>query len=89
MKKRLDHLPAGKRHELKFVVEVVREGFAEAVAHRTAPRFRKGRILKIIFFGSYARGDWVEDPVGRYFSDYDLRVVSGPPAPESDGADAS
>jgi hypothetical protein len=26
-------------------------------------------------FGSYARGDWVEDPVGRYFSDYDLLVV--------------
>ena len=30
MKKRLDHLPAGKRHELKFVVELPREGFAEA-----------------------------------------------------------
>lgn len=75
MKKRLDHLPAGKRHELKFVVEVVREGFAAAVAHRTAPRLREGQILKIILFGSYARGDWVEDPVGRYFSDYDLLVV--------------
>lgn len=75
MKKRLDHLPAGKRHELKFVVEVVREGFAQAVAHRTAQRLREGKILKIILFGSYARGDWVEDPVGRYFSDYDLLVV--------------
>lgn len=75
MKKRLDHLPAGKRHELKFVVEVVREGFAAAVSHRTAPRLREGKILKIILFGSYARGDWVEDPVGRYFSDYDLLVV--------------
>jgi len=75
MKTRLDHLPAGKRHELRFVVDVVREGFAQALAHRTAPRFRDGRILKIILFGSYARGDWVEDPVGRYFSDYDLLVV--------------
>jgi predicted nucleotidyltransferase/HEPN domain-containing protein len=75
MKKRLDFLPAGKRHELKFVVEVVREGFAQAVAHRTAQRLREGRILKIILFGSYARGDWVEDPIGRYFSDYDLLVV--------------
>lgn len=75
MKKRLDHLPAGKRQELKFVVEVMREGFVQAVAHRTAPRLRDGRLLKIILFGSYARGDWVEDPVGRYFSDYDLLVV--------------
>ncbi|MDP3745535.1 MAG: HEPN domain-containing protein [Phenylobacterium sp.] len=75
MKTRLNQLPAGKRQELEFVVELLREGFAEAIAHRTMPRFKNGRILKIILFGSYARGDWVEDPVGRYFSDYDLLVV--------------
>lgn len=28
-----------------------------------------------MLFGSYARGDWVADPVGGYFSDYDLLVV--------------
>jgi predicted nucleotidyltransferase/HEPN domain-containing protein len=39
------------------------------------PRLRGGKLLKIVLFGSYARGDWVEDPVGRYFSDYDLLVV--------------
>jgi len=75
MKKRLDHLPAGKRHELKFVVELLREGFAEATAGRHADRFKNGKLLKIILFGSYARDDWVEDPVGRYFSDYDILVV--------------
>ncbi|HYW16406.1 MAG TPA: HEPN domain-containing protein [Allosphingosinicella sp.] len=32
-------------------------------------------MLKIILFGSHARGDWVDDPVGRYHSDYDLLVV--------------
>lgn len=71
----LDHLPEGKRRELALVVEIVREGFAKAIAHRTMPRFRNGKLLKIILFGSYARGDWVEDPVGRYFSDYDPLVV--------------
>jgi predicted nucleotidyltransferase/HEPN domain-containing protein len=75
MKSSLEHLPEGKRRELAFVVEVVREGFAFAIARRTMPRLRGGRLLKIILFGSYARGDWVEDPVGRYFSDYDLLVV--------------
>ena len=39
------------------------------------PKLRGGKLLKIILFGSYARGDWVEDPVGRYFSDFDLLVV--------------
>src|SRR5947208_8180783 len=75
MKQGLDHLPEAKRRELAFVVEVVREGFGFAIARRTMPALRGGKLLKIILFGSYARGDWVEDPVGRYFSDYDLLVV--------------
>lgn len=75
MKTGLDHLPQGKRDELAFVVELLRAGFAEAIAERKAARFRQGRLLKIILFGSYARDDWVEDPVGRYFSDYDLLAV--------------
>ena len=75
MRTDLDHLPAGKRAELAHVVEVLRESFAFTTARRTQVRTRGGQILKIILFGSYARGDWVEDPVGRYFSDYDILVV--------------
>jgi predicted nucleotidyltransferase len=75
MRTDLDHLPEAKQRELAHVVEVIREGFAEAISRRTMERFRNGKILKIILFGSYARGDWVEDPVGRYFSDFDLLVV--------------
>lgn len=75
MKSDFDHLPDAKRHELAFVVDCLRKGFAFAIQRRTMPRLRGGRLLKIILFGSYARGDWVEDPVGRYFSDYDLLVV--------------
>ena len=29
----------------------------------------------MILFGSYARGDWVADPIGGYYSDYDILVV--------------
>ena len=75
MKMSLDHLPEGKRRELAHVVDVLRTSFDFATARRTQTRTRGGQILKIILFGSYARGDWVEDPVGRYFSDYDLLVV--------------
>jgi predicted nucleotidyltransferase len=71
----LEHLPEGKRRELEFVVQQIRDGFAFAVARRTMPRLRAAKLLKIILFGSYSRGDWVEDPVGRYFSDFDLLVV--------------
>jgi predicted nucleotidyltransferase/HEPN domain-containing protein len=75
MRTGLDHLPEAKRRELAHVVEVIREGFAFAIARRTMPDLRGGKLLKIILFGSYARGDWVEDPVGRYFSDYDLLAI--------------
>lgn len=49
--------------------------FDDALAGRNAPHRKAGRILKIVLFGSYARGDWVDDPVGGYFSDFDLLVV--------------
>ncbi|WP_454718797.1 HEPN domain-containing protein [Caulobacter segnis] len=70
----LDHLPAGKQRELALVVEILKEEFAKEVAQRKPP-LGDGRILRIILFGSYARGDWVDDPKGRYFSDYDLLVI--------------
>jgi predicted nucleotidyltransferase/HEPN domain-containing protein len=75
MKMSLDHLPAAKQQELKRVTEMISQAFAEARKARKAPRLKNGRLLKIILFGSYARGDWVQDPVGRYFSDFDLLVV--------------
>ena len=75
MRDDLDHLPEAKKRELEHVVAIIREGFVEAIAHRTQPRFRNGKLLKILLFGSYARGDWVDDPVGRYFSDFDILIV--------------
>jgi predicted nucleotidyltransferase/HEPN domain-containing protein len=75
MRSDLDHLPDAKRRELAFVIDIIRKGFEFAISRRTMPRLRGGRLLKVILFGSYARGDWVEDPIGRYFSDYDLLVV--------------
>ncbi|WP_392354047.1 HEPN domain-containing protein [Brevundimonas sp. LF-1] len=75
MKRPLRKLPLAKQRELDAAVEIIQEGFANAVSTRRADRLKNGRILKIVLFGSYARGDWVHDPVGRYFSDFDLLVV--------------
>lgn len=75
MNRSLDHLPSLKRAELLRVVDVLRASFAEAMSTRRADRLKNGRILKIILYGSYARGDWVHDPVGRYFSDFDILIV--------------
>lgn len=74
MKSGLDHLPEGKRQELQLVLEVLFRAFEAATKNRASER-RQGQILKVLLFGSYARGDWVDDPVGGYKSDYDLLVV--------------
>jgi predicted nucleotidyltransferase len=75
VKKTLDHLPLPKQSELRHVVDVIRASFEEAISTRRAERLKHGKILKVILYGSYARGDWVHDPVGRYFSDFDLLVI--------------
>ena len=77
MKFSLDHLPERKRSELSRIVEIVHEEFEDALKEGTADFKKKGRILKIILFGSYARGDWVdEEHTGKgYKSDYDLLVI--------------
>ena len=75
MKTDLDHLPETKKRELARIVEILFGEFEAAIAGGTMPSKRKGAILKIILFGSYARGDWVDDPIGGYISDYDLLVV--------------
>lgn len=67
MKTSLEHLPARKREELRAIVEIALEVV---------------RPEMVILFGSYARGDWVEDEYGEghitysYRSDYDLLLIT-------------
>ena len=65
MKTELEHIPEHKRQELLCAVEIIQQ-----VAN---PEM-------IILFGSYARGDWVEEkgPDGnfQYQSDFDLLVIT-------------
>ena len=75
MKTDLDHLPTAKQRELQHVVRVLFEEFEREIGLATQPWKKRGRILKVVLYGSYARGDWVDDPIGGYKSDYDILVV--------------
>lgn len=75
MRDQLDHLPQSKQRELAHVVRVLFEEFEAANATGTSKFRKQARILKIALYGSYARGDWVDDVVGGYHSDYDLLIV--------------
>lgn len=68
MKKPLTHLPQNKRDELKRVTSIIRKFCND--------------VEMIILFGSFARGDWVEDEykeghtVYQYKSDFDILVIT-------------
>lgn len=71
----LEHLPERKRRELARVVQILFDEFEDALRGKLKPEKKLGRILKIILFGSYARGGWVVDRKSGYRSDYDILVV--------------
>lgn len=77
MRSGIDHLPSQKQRELERVVEIIFEEFEDALALATQNWKRKGRISKIILYGSYARGGWVDEPhtAKGYQSDYDLLII--------------
>lgn len=64
MRNDLDHLPADRQAELQHIVRILFEEFEDTIVRTTDPKRKKGRILKVILYGSFARGDWVDDPVG-------------------------
>jgi predicted nucleotidyltransferase/HEPN domain-containing protein len=77
MRTELDHLPANKQRELERVKAIIFEEFEDALALGTMSWKKKGRIDKIILYGSYARGGWVDEPhtAKGYRSDFDLLII--------------
>ncbi|WP_105423373.1 nucleotidyltransferase and HEPN domain-containing protein [Neorhizobium sp. T25_27] len=77
MKSSLDHMPPRKQRELGRALEILHEEFEDALKQGTADFKKRGRILKIILFGSYAKGGWVNEPftMKGYRSDFDLLII--------------
>ena len=75
MKTSLDHLPESKQRDVSVIVQVLRESFEAVTGQGTSQAKVTGRILKIILFGSHAKGSWVDDPENGYVSDYDVLVI--------------
>ncbi len=77
MKSSLDRIPPRKQRELSRALEILHEEFEDALKEGTSDFKKRGRILKIILFGSYARGSFVDEPhtMKGYRSDFDLLVI--------------
>ncbi|MDW6093295.1 HEPN domain-containing protein [Vibrio rhizosphaerae] len=74
MKTSLDHLPEFKQQELATISTILRDTLEDYLEGKTGSK-SEFRILKIILFGSHAKGNWVSDPVNGYISDYDILVI--------------
>ena len=74
MKNSIDHLPASKRQNLEYIVAVLRDELEQVTGFANGAK-KHGRILKIILFGSFATGKWVNKPAYGYVSDYDILVI--------------
>jgi uncharacterized protein len=75
MRTDISHLPLRNQRELEHIVQVIFEEFEDE--HKLALGDRKrARILKIILYGSFGRGDWVYSPsTNGYASDYDILII--------------
>lgn len=79
MRTSLSHLPENRQRELARIVGMIFEEFEDQFSLARHEWKARGAILKIILYGSFARGDWVYEPhtrVGKH-SDYDLLIVVG------------
>ncbi|MFA6123205.1 MAG: HEPN domain-containing protein [Sphingomonas sp.] len=77
MRTDLDHLSADKQRELERVVRMIFEEFEDALALAKHQWKKRGRIEKIILYGSYARGEFRDEPTSRqgYQSDFDILII--------------
>jgi predicted nucleotidyltransferase/HEPN domain-containing protein len=75
MRKDVDHLPPAQQDELTRATRILMDEFADATSRATQPWKKNGKVRKIVLFGSYARGDWVDEPENGYQSDYDLLII--------------
>ena len=77
MRTDLDNLPPAKQRELERVVQIIFEEFDDALALARHQWKKRGRIDKIILYGSYARGGWVDEPhtAKGYQSDFDILII--------------
>jgi len=77
MRRGIDHVPVTERRELERIVEMILDEFDDVLSLAQRDWRTNGRIDKIVLYGSYARGEWVDEHftrVGKH-SDWDLIII--------------
>ncbi|WP_430404171.1 HEPN domain-containing protein [Hyphomonas sp.] len=75
MKNSLDHLNLQKQKEVAYIRKAILDELQERLRKSTSKRVARYRILKLVLYGSFARGTWFDDRKSGRSSDYDLLVI--------------
>ena len=75
MKNSLDHLNLQKQKEVTYIRRVILEELEARLRKSTSKRVARYRILKLVLYGSFARGTWFDDRKSGRASDYDFLVI--------------
>jgi uncharacterized protein len=74
MKTDLDHLPERKQRYVNAISDLIVNNVCQLTEYATGKK-KLSKITHIILFGSYAKGEFTDDPEHGYTSDYDILVV--------------
>lgn len=75
MKNSLDHLNLQKQKEVAYIRKVILKELEARLRKSTSKRVARYRILKLVLYGSFARGTWFDDRKSGRASDYDFLVI--------------
>jgi uncharacterized protein len=75
VKNSLDHLNLQKQKEVAYIRKVILEELEARLRKSSSKRVARYRILKLVLYGSFARGTWFDDRKSGRASDYDLLVI--------------
>ncbi|MFN7166764.1 MAG: HEPN domain-containing protein [Pannonibacter sp.] len=75
MKTSLDHLSPRRQAELAHIREIILEELQAKIASAGSARSGRYKLLKLILFGSFAKGTWFDDKHSGRASDFDLLVI--------------
>lgn len=75
MQTSLDHLPPARQAEFARIQEVILEELETRIKADGKARAKRYRLLKLVLFGSFAKGTWFEDSRSGRASDVDLLAI--------------
>ncbi len=75
MRTDLDNLSTARRTELARVQEIILEELTARINSSGSSKAKRYRLLKLVLFGSFAKGTWFEDSTSGRASDIDLLAI--------------